>query len=73
MVIPAIQVTFYAGAIGGNMKDVRLLYTNNDQCKQHVLPYIILQLASFVKSSKGENFRGFTKTTKGCDMIYLYY
>ena len=63
MVIPAIQVTFYAGAIGGNMKDVRLLYTNNDQCKQHVLPYI-LQLASFVKSSKGENFRGFTKTTK---------
>ena len=64
MVIPAIQVTFYAGAIGGNMKDVRLLYTNNDQCKQHVLPYIILQLASFVKSSKGENFHGFTKTTK---------
>ena len=37
VVIPAIQVTFYAGAIGGNMKDVRLLYTNNDQCKQHVL------------------------------------
>ena len=73
MVIPAIQVTFYAGAIGGNMKDVRLLYTNNDQCKQHVLPYIILQLASFVKSSKEKIFVALQKQQKGCDMIYLYY
>ena len=37
VVIPAIQVTFYAGAIGGNMNNVRLLYTNNDHCKQHML------------------------------------
>ena len=37
MLIPAIQVVVSTGAIGDNMKDVRLLYTNNDHCKQHVL------------------------------------
>ena len=37
VLIPAIQVVVSTGAIGDNMRDVRLLYTNNDHCKQHVL------------------------------------
>ena len=33
MVIPVIQIIFFAGVVGGNVKDVKLLYTNDDHCK----------------------------------------
>lgn len=33
LVLPAIQITCYAAIVGGDMKDVKLLNTNRDNCK----------------------------------------
>ena len=33
MILPAIQVTLYAAIVGGDMKDVKLLKTNDDNCE----------------------------------------
>ena len=33
ILLPAIQIVFVTGSVGGNVRDVKLLYTNNDNCK----------------------------------------
>jgi len=30
LILPAIQVAFYSGFVGGDVKDIKLLYDNND-------------------------------------------
>ena len=33
LILPAIQITCFAAIVGGDMKDVKLLNTNHDNCK----------------------------------------
>jgi len=30
LILPAIQITFYSGTVGSDVKDVKLLFDNND-------------------------------------------
>lgn len=33
LILPAIQITFYTGTVGSDVKDVKLLFDNNDTGK----------------------------------------
>lgn len=33
IILPTIQITCFTETIGGDLKDVKLLYTNDDNCK----------------------------------------
>ena len=43
LILPAIQITFYTGTVGSDVKDVKLLFDNNDT-GEYAIPSVCLSL-----------------------------